>query len=61
MNSNEILTRSSHDISFYKNKLYVFGGENVARVPINNVMNIYDLESNKWECVETELGHEILK
>jgi len=37
------LPRSSHGVSIYKNKLYLFGGENVARVPIGSELHCLDL------------------
>jgi hypothetical protein len=35
-NSDIALPRSSHGISFYKGKLYVHGGEHIARTPISS-------------------------
>lgn len=45
------IPRSSHDVSVYKNQLLVFGGENVARVPINSVIHSLDLTNFEWSIL----------
>lgn len=53
------LSRSSHGISFFKNKLYLFGGENVARVPIGSELHCLDVsdKSNlEWKSVAVSEG-----
>ena len=44
-------TRSSHGISVIGNRLYVFGGEHVARTPIDSTMYSFDfdkMEDKAW-------------
>ena len=48
--SNNILARSSHGVSVVningKNTLVVFGGENLARTPINSKVHMLDISKN---------------
>lgn len=37
------LARSSHAVSMVGDKLYVLGGENVARTPIDNTVHMLEL------------------
>lgn len=54
---NAPLPRSSHCISAVGHKVFVIGGENVARVPINSDVHMLDLAGEKntmsWETVST--------
>ena len=45
------IPRSSHDVSIYKNQLLVFGGENIARVPINSTLHCLDLTTFEWSIL----------
>ena len=40
--------RSSHSCNVIDNRLYVFGGENTPRIPVNNTLYCYDLEKSSW-------------
>jgi len=43
--------RSSHDLSIVGDNLYVFGGEGLARTPIDSSMYSLDLSTNHWTRV----------
>lgn len=43
-------TRSSHDISIINNILYVFGGEHIARTPIDSNLYYLDLSNLTNDC-----------
>jgi N-acetylneuraminic acid mutarotase len=45
-------SRSSHTINFIDNKIYIFGGEHVPRVPIDNNLIVFDLKENKQSVIE---------
>lgn len=51
------LERSSHEISYIdiNNKIFLFGGENIPRNPIDEGNNVYilDIENKKWDCIAT--------
>jgi len=53
--SNPPLQRSSHEVSYVNNKIFLFGGENIPRNPIDEGNNVYllDIDNNKWDCIET--------
>ena len=44
--------RSSHSLNAVAQKLYVFGGENTPRVPVDNDMYVYDTAAECWSNVE---------
>ncbi|KAJ3034804.1 hypothetical protein HDV00_004627 [Rhizophlyctis rosea] len=50
------LGRSSHSISIIKNNLYLFGGENKPREPIDGQMHIFDLQTSKWQTSVQSTG-----
>ena len=40
--------RSSHAIAVVGDKLYMFGGENAPRQPVDNDMHVFDLVKHEW-------------
>eukprot|EP00243_Klebsormidium_subtile_P008595 TRINITY_DN410_c0_g2_i1.p1 TRINITY_DN410_c0_g2~~TRINITY_DN410_c0_g2_i1.p1 ORF type:complete len:334 (+),score=28.34 TRINITY_DN410_c0_g2_i1:187-1188(+) len=42
------LARSSHSVAVLRNKAYIFGGEHKPRVPIDNTLHVFDLETRMW-------------
>ncbi|KAE9605509.1 hypothetical protein Lal_00024538 [Lupinus albus] len=44
--------RSSHAITIIGQKVYVFGGEFAPRVPVDNKIHLFDLETQSWSVVE---------
>jgi N-acetylneuraminic acid mutarotase len=44
--------RSSHTVTTCNNKVYVFGGENIPRVPIGSDLHVFDPKTNSWEVIE---------
>lgn len=52
-NINSNLARSSHTLNTIGNKLFIFGGENQPRVPIDNNLLIFDTAQNEWSMHET--------
>ena len=48
-NATTPLPRSSHDLTYVNGKVYIFGGENVARNPISSSVFIYDLEDGMFD------------
>ncbi len=50
--------RSSHTLNIINNKLYVFGGENEPRIPINNNLLIYNILKKSWQIHETNIQSE---
>ncbi|KAI8584920.1 hypothetical protein BDZ88DRAFT_434935 [Geranomyces variabilis] len=46
------LGRSSHSANVVGDCLYVFGGENVPRVPIDACLHVLDLKAKVWTVVE---------
>ena len=52
------LSRSSHTANIINNKLYIFGGENQPRVPIDNNLLIFDIDQNKWQIHVTNSQNE---
>ena len=52
---NQITSRSSHGVSVIDNNIIVFGGENLARTPINSKIQV--LEGSDWK--EVKVSNEI--
>lgn len=56
--SNSILPRSSHGVSIVnvegKNMLVVYGGENIARTPLDSKVNVLEIDENREELSWTE-------
>jgi len=48
---NTPIGRSSTACTVINDKLYVFSGEHVPRVPIDNHINIFDFSSNEWQVL----------
>jgi len=48
------IARSSHSSSFYDGSLYVYGGEHVARTPIDSTVWIYTQTQNTWRELGTK-------
>lgn len=48
------LGRSSTACAVISGKLYVFSGEHVPRVPIDNHLNIFDFASNEWQVLSPQ-------
>nr|ACN40204.1 unknown [Picea sitchensis] len=46
--------RSSHAVAVVGKKAYVFGGEVEPRVPVDNLMHVFDLEDNSWSVAEAK-------
>lgn len=46
--------RSSHAVAVVGDKAYVFGGEFEPRVPIDNTMHVFDLETRSWSIAEAK-------
>eukprot|EP00249_Psilotum_nudum_P015927 c25581_g1_i1 orf=300-908(-) len=46
--------RSSHAMAIVGNNAYVFGGEFEPRVPIDNILYVFDLETRTWSIAETK-------
>ncbi|KAJ8764639.1 hypothetical protein K2173_006721 [Erythroxylum novogranatense] len=44
--------RSSHAITIVGNKAYAFGGEFSPRVPVDNKLHVFDLETQTWYVAE---------
>eukprot|EP01120_Amphizonella_sp_Union-15-10_P009129 TRINITY_DN339_c0_g1_i1.p1 TRINITY_DN339_c0_g1~~TRINITY_DN339_c0_g1_i1.p1 ORF type:complete len:337 (+),score=40.51 TRINITY_DN339_c0_g1_i1:139-1149(+) len=44
----EAVGRSSHSLSCFQNKLYLFGGENQPRKPLDSQIHVFDLSTSKW-------------
>lgn len=52
--ANKPLERSSHEISFIDDKVFLFGGEHIPRTPIDdNNVHILDIENKKWNSIAT--------
>lgn len=51
--SENVSKRSSHTLNFINSKIYVFGGEHIARYPINNNLLVFDAKENKWSEIES--------
>lgn len=49
------LSRSSHGISMFDHKVFVFGGEHTARIPIGSQLYSLDLTSTNPDWVEVEV------
>ncbi|XP_069104002.1 uncharacterized protein [Argopecten irradians] len=47
------LGRSSHSTVVVGRKAFVFGGENIPRVPISNIVHCLDLDTRTWSELET--------
>ena len=45
--------RSSHAVAVVGTKAYVFGGEFEPRVPLDNEVHVFDLNSRTWSVMET--------
>lgn len=45
------VTRSSHDVSYINGIVYVFGGENIARTPIDSDLKCLNLETSTWSTI----------
>ena len=57
-------SRRSHTLNVLNNCLYVFGGENEPRIPIDNDLHVFDLKTNEWSIIKSNekspsprLGH----
>lgn len=46
--------RSSHAVAVVGQKAYVFGGEFEPRVPIDNLIHVFDLKTRIWSVAETK-------
>ncbi|KAJ7544276.1 hypothetical protein O6H91_09G072000 [Diphasiastrum complanatum] len=46
--------RSSHAVAVIGHKAYVFGGEFEPRVPIDNLIHVFDLETETWSVAEVK-------
>lgn len=46
--------RSSSSIVHNQGKLYLFGGENIPRVPVDEDLHVFDLKEAKWSIEETK-------
>jgi N-acetylneuraminic acid mutarotase len=46
--------RSSHSIAVLHEKIYLIGGELEPRVPIDNDLYVYDMNSHEWNIVQTK-------
>lgn len=44
--------RSSHAVAMVGKKAYVFGGEFEPRVPLDNDIHVFDLETQQWSVME---------
>ncbi|KAF7833152.1 Nitrile-specifier protein 5 [Senna tora] len=44
--------RSSHAIAIVGQKMYAFGGEFAPRVPVDNKLHVYDLETLTWSVAD---------
>jgi hypothetical protein len=44
--------RSSHAVAVVGTKAYVFGGEFEPRVPLDNEVHVFDLDSRTWSVME---------
>ncbi|XP_011623227.1 nitrile-specifier protein 5 [Amborella trichopoda] len=44
--------RSSHAVAVVRRKAYVFGGELEPRVPIDNKLHVFDLDTHSWSIVD---------
>ncbi|XP_024397417.1 thiohydroximate-O-sulfate sulfur/sulfate-lyase (nitrile-forming) NSP2 [Physcomitrium patens] len=47
------VARSSHAVAVVGKKAYVFGGEFEPRVPLDNDVHVFDLETQQWCVMET--------
>lgn len=45
--------RSSHAITVVNNKAYVFGGEFTPRVPVDNELHVFNLQTHTWSTPPT--------
>ncbi|KAG6541331.1 hypothetical protein Mapa_017273 [Marchantia paleacea] len=46
--------RSSHSVAVIDNKAYVFGGEFEPRVPLDNLVHVFDLKTRTWSTLESK-------
>lgn len=46
--------RSSSSLVFNQGKLYLFGGENIPRVPVDEELHSFDLKESKWTIEKTK-------
>jgi len=51
--------RSSTACAVINGKLYVFSGEHVPRVPIDNHLNIFDFSSSEWQVLAPKSDDEV--
>lgn len=45
--------RSSHAVALVGNKAYVFGGEFEPRVPLDNDVHVFNLETRTWSIMDS--------
>ena len=50
--SNTVNPRSSHDLCSIGRKVFLFGGENIARTPIDSKIHVLDLDALVYEWEE---------
>lgn len=46
------VARSSHAVAIVGKKAYVFGGEFEPRVPLDNDIHVFDLDTHEWSVME---------
>ena len=56
--SDNVVPRSSHDLCAIDRKVYLFGGEHIARTPIDSKLHVLDIDEAKpqWREVEIKSG-----
>jgi N-acetylneuraminic acid mutarotase len=52
--NDSVSKRSSHTINYVNNKIYIFGGENQPRTPIDNDFLVYDTHVNTWSISKSK-------
>ena len=53
--TNMVLPRSSHSLSIVKGKIYIFGGEEQPRQPVDNHVHVFTLPSSEHDEVDYQL------
>jgi len=48
LSSGHIIPRSSHGLSAFNSKVFLFGGEHEPRTPVDSLLHVFDLKSRSW-------------
>eukprot|EP00301_Raphidiophrys_heterophryoidea_P014582 c23007_g1_i1.p1 GENE.c23007_g1_i1~~c23007_g1_i1.p1 ORF type:complete len:330 (+),score=69.21 c23007_g1_i1:50-1039(+) len=48
ISTGQVLPRSSHGVSVFDSRVFVFGGEHIARTPIDSALHVFHLGSKTW-------------